>query len=360
MKDVRLQFVVSNTCRFILWVWYRMLTSVGLDRWIPRCSEPWIITAVTCDGDVVCHCTANLKPFVLGEVRSEKITAVWNGPAYARLRENILKGRLPHYRCVGCASLSKHYLTKFLETVDYNQPKLRRLFFEPTALCNLACASCQNKNVIARRRVYELYLEVLESIFKDLAGNGLESIYPYGDGEMFMTSRSTEMLRMTRRYFPDAFILIHTNGLLLKEPSRRTTVVDTVDHIFFSIDGATQAGYERYRRGGDFETAVENMAALIRERDERGLRSPRIDWKYLLFRWNSSDAELNEARRIAKKIGVDRLWFVPTVRPFWGISWKYFLSRKRIEIEQEKIGRIFTDRPFADVKERRFNKEAQQ
>ena len=42
---------------------------------------------------------------------------------------------------------------------------------------------------------------------------------------------------------------------------------------------------------------------------------PFLNWRYILFKWNDSDEEMNEARRLAKEqqIGVDRLcWEVST------------------------------------------------
>ena len=37
---------------------------------------------------------------------------------------------------------------------------------------------------------------------------------------------------------------------------------------------------------------------------------PRIYWKYLLFEWNDSDREINNARKIAKELGIAPVLFV--------------------------------------------------
>ena len=42
---------------------------------------------------------------------------------------------------------------------------------------------------------------------------------------------------------------------------------------------------------------------------------PYLNWRYILFKWNDSDEEMNLARRLATEIGVDRLSWEITDHP---------------------------------------------
>jgi hypothetical protein len=96
----------------------------------------------------------------------------------------------------------------------------------------------------------------------------------------------------------------------LKEVGVRTGLLRSgIDELIVSVDGATQATYEAYRRGGRLDEILEGMRLLRVERDEAGLNRPAIVWRYILFSWNDSDAEMALAERMAGEIGVDRFCF---------------------------------------------------
>ena len=42
---------------------------------------------------------------------------------------------------------------------------------------------------------------------------------------------------------------------------------------------------------------------------------PHLNWRYILFKWNDSDEEMNRARALAAEIGVDRLSWEITDHP---------------------------------------------
>ena len=83
----------------------------------------------------------------------------------------------------------------------------------------------------------------------------------------------------------------------------------------FSIDGAIQANYARYRQRGDLDTALSNLAAMADEKRRAAADVPFLNWRYILFKWNDSDDEMNLARRRAADLGVDRLAWEITDHP---------------------------------------------
>ena len=88
-----------------------------------------------------------------------------------------------------------------------------------------------------------------------------------------------------------------------------------IDEMTFSLDGASQDVYVRYRQRGSFEKSTAMMRAAIDEKRRLGRDVPVINWRYILFNWNDNDREMERARRLAAECGVDRLCWEITDHP---------------------------------------------
>lgn len=82
------------------------------------------------------------------------------------------------------------------------------------------------------------------------------------------------------------------------------------------------------------------MKGLADYRKSQNLAEPFIEWKYLLFNWNDHKWTINKAITLAEKAGLDVISFWPTISPFYGISWRYYLSKFYRNLgEQSWIGK---------------------
>ena len=88
-----------------------------------------------------------------------------------------------------------------------------------------------------------------------------------------------------------------------------------IDEVTFSIDGARPESYVQYRQRGKFDVAMRNLRAMADEKRRPGRDLPYLNWRYILFKWNDSDEEMAEARRLAADLGVDRLCWEITDHP---------------------------------------------
>src|ERR1700751_866227 len=138
----------------------------------------------------------------------------------------------------------------------------------------------------------------------------LEKILFYNFGEPFLHKHAIAFLREVRRCRPDVILHTSTNGLVLTD-----AVIDAIasevlaDRIVFSIDGAYEESYRKYRVNGSLEKALSGMSALVAACQRFGTRKRiEIIWQYILFEWNDSDDELHRARRLAAEIGVPLKW----------------------------------------------------
>jgi hypothetical protein len=123
------------------------------------------------------------------------------------------------------------------------------------------------------------------------------------------------MCEYIKARFPHIYLYTSTNGLAFSEAEARRLVHSGIDEVTFSIDGATQSSYEKYRRRGRFDVALDRLRAMADEKRRTGRDLPFLNWRYILFVWNDSDAEMALARRLAEEAGADRLCWEITDHP---------------------------------------------
>ncbi len=66
----------------------------------------------------------------------------------------------------------------------------------------------------------------------------------------------------------------------------------------------------------------------------------KIIWKYVLFRWNDSKQNIENAVKLAKEAGVDEIYFEKTLRPPCGISYKSYLGIGHVNKIKKFYGKI--------------------
>jgi len=87
-----------------------------------------------------------------------------------------------------------------------------------------------------------------------------------------------------------------------------------LEYLIVSLDGTSKDSYSKYRVRGKFDNVVENMHELIRRRNARGLKTPRVEWQFIVMKQNEHEVRIAEGW--AKKIGVDLLRFIPVGMPY--------------------------------------------
>lgn len=61
--------------------------------------------------------------------------------------------------------------------------------------------------------------------------------------------------------------------------------------------------YSKYRVGGDFSKVIKFLSDL-QESKQRASSQLQVEWKYIFFEWNDSDAEIETAAGLAARLGV--------------------------------------------------------
>ena len=277
----------------------------------------WIynILVVLCDGKVVCGCADpyGLRP--LGDANRQSLQEIWNSRLARTIRADLNQG---HSRfCEPCGLKCPLDPGKEPPQRPESIEHISRLFIEPTVLCNLDCyQSVCNKTsgIVGTREKNMMDMDLFKRLV-DEAGPWLQRLDFFNYGESFVHPRAVEMIEYFKSRFPQPYLYISTNGLMLDESKIDRLVAARVDEITFSVDGADQETYQQYRIGGDFRRVLDLMAYMVRARNASGRELPFINWRYILFRWNDSEEQMNRARELAEKIGVDRLTWEITDHP---------------------------------------------
>ena len=157
---------------------------------------------------------------------------------------------------------------------------------------------------------FDLFTRVI-----DEAGPSLVRIDFFNYGEAFLHKRAVEMCEYIKSAFPQIYLYTSTNGLALTDAQARRLVHSGIDEVTFSIDGATPESYVKYRQRGRFDVAIATLRAMADEKRRSGRDVPFLNWRYILFTWNDSDAEMTRARELAADLGVDRLSWEMTDHP---------------------------------------------
>jgi hypothetical protein len=303
-----------------------------------QCTWPWTTLVMLCDGRIVCGCADPYGKRVLGDARTASLNDIWTGQRIGDLRRDLNAGGSTF--CGDCPlklPLKKDD-TPVVRGLDAGTLP-SRLYIECTAACNISCtqACCAPETGITRTRQagmldFDLFTRVV-----DEAGPSLGRIDFFNYGEAFLHKRAVEMCEYIKTRFPHIYLYTSTNGLALSEAQARRLARSGIDEVTFSLDGASQDAYARYRQRGRLDVALANLRAMADEKRAAGRDLPFLNWRYILFTWNDSDAEMARAREIAGEIGVDRLCWELTDHPEDAYSRRFVPGSPDLEAIRHEI-----------------------
>jgi len=179
--------------------------------------------------------------------------------------------------------------------------------------CNLRCPLCPTGTRELQRPTELMRLATFETILEKIKPYAIEVIL-HNWGEPFLNPEILDIIRAARdggvgTTLSSNLNLVHRGDDFLRE------VVDSgLHHMTVSLDGTTQEVYETYRRGGSLDQVFHNMRTILDYRRAMRRSTPKIEWQFLVFKHNQH--QMDDARRIAEEIGVDRLRFSSAGLPF--------------------------------------------
>jgi MoaA/NifB/PqqE/SkfB family radical SAM enzyme len=180
-------------------------------------------------------------------------------------------------------------------------PRWQYLQVEVTTRCNLpGCVMCPRTAWPERWQAQDLTWETFEALIPSL--KFFSHVHLSGWGEPLLHPRLWDMARILRAQ--GLKVSLTTNGLGLSEEVQ-IRVLEDLDMVAISLDGARAETYERVRPGADFNRVVRQIAGLCSRKRSLGLERPEVVLLFLKMRPNL--AELPEFLRLAASLGVDRV-----------------------------------------------------
>jgi MoaA/NifB/PqqE/SkfB family radical SAM enzyme len=195
----------------------------------------------------------------------------------------------------------KSYLEYCQRVWGLEAPRWHYFQVEVTTRCNLpGCIMCPRTAWPERWQAQDLTWETFEALLPSL--QFFSHIHLSGWGEPLLHPRLWDMVRALRAQ--RVKVSLTTNGLGLNEEVQGL-VLDNLDMIAISLDGARAETYEKIRPGADFHRVTRQIAALCSRRRSLGLEKPEVVLLFLKMRPNLP--ELPGVLRLAASLGVDRV-----------------------------------------------------
>ncbi len=201
----------------------------------------------------------------------EDIDKAWESEELKKVQESILDGSYKYCSKTQCPYLSELLVTGnkpkgFVDKSNFNINDYKsgptNINFAFDRSCNLTCPSCRNVAIMADGTELEFIDNTINKIV-DIYGKNMTMLYLSGTADPFASKSIRKLLlNFDRKKFPKVnHIHLHTNALLLTEKmwNSLSHIHDLIKTIEISIDAANEETYKIVRRGGDWQTLLNNL-----------------------------------------------------------------------------------------------------
>lgn len=193
--------------------------------------------------------------------------------------------------------------TTWLDSVVHARPTHYNI--ATSVVCNIKCVFCPRQTMLAE----------VGDTFGYLTAEHFDSVAPYLDsalrtgmfglGEPFLNPRFFDFLKAAKAH--GTYCMTSSHGMSLKPRIVDKILDGGLDELCVSIDGASARTTNFLRNGADFDTIVRQVTDLIRRRNERGQKHPRVHVSFTVSKYNVW--EMPAAVRLVARMGADRIAF---------------------------------------------------
>ncbi len=196
------------------------------------------------------------------------------------------------------------------------------LIIDPTNFCNLRCPLCPTGVQNLGRKQSMMSLDCFKRYF-DPHIPYLFEVYLHNWGESLLNKQTYDMIAYAQANNVGTNLSSNLSALNSEDLDR---LIDSgLEYLVVSLDGASEETYSKYRVRGKFDRVIHNMRELVARRNKRGLKTPVIEWQFIVMKHN--EHEVATAERLAAEWGVDLVRFIPVGLPY------DFKNRKALQDE---------------------------
>ncbi|MFZ2396436.1 MAG: radical SAM protein [Smithella sp.] len=180
---------------------------------------------------------------------------------------------------------------------------LKQIHIPVTDICNLSCSMCPRNTDRYPTGASHMAEGVFEALLEELPNVSCVMIMALGEPLLYphvveVVSRCQERLPVTGE------VGITTNATLLNDIMARDLLKAGLGFLYASVDGATQATYERYRVGASFAETCSNIMCFTKLVREYG-SSCRTMMNFVMMDGNVD--EIPAFVRLAAALGVENV-----------------------------------------------------
>ncbi len=268
-----------------------------------RCPRPFDTVLIDKQGSCyACECQSWL-PQSIGNLQIQELSEILQSKMAEQLQSSITDATYRYCNNRQCAWL----LDKNPPPWRTQQPerKIKHLRLAIDDSCNLRCPSCR-KDLIFHKEgsAYQLGIRLADRINEWLYS------YPHplqvhigSDGDPFASHVYRHFMEQTPERDNIKYSIL-TNALMFKEFHTRVPyVIDNLEELGVSIDGASKATYEKLRLGGKWEKVLEGLECISKLKQER-------DFRFILHFVVQKENyhEMEDIIELGRQYGADRVW----------------------------------------------------
>jgi MoaA/NifB/PqqE/SkfB family radical SAM enzyme len=183
-----------------------------------------------------------------------------------------------------------------------SQLRPAKLRLEAAGVCQLRCPSCPTASGTVRQQLGDKLLEP-DQLAKLLQENPwVKEVELSNWGEIFLNPHLLQILEVAHQYGVGLTADNGANFNRVSDEVLQGLVRFQFRSINCSIDGATQATYQIYRRRGNLHQVLANLERLNDYKKLHQSQLPKLRWQFIAFEHNLH--EIEAARELAAKLNM--------------------------------------------------------
>jgi len=245
-----------------------------------------------------CECTSWL-PQSIGNLQIKSLEEIIGSDMHQHLQSSITDGTYRYCNEHQCSYLKAN-------AVLHGQPeRIQHLRLAIDDSCNLRCPSCRKSMVFHKEgSAYNLGIRLADKI-NDWLHNYEHPIQVHigSDGDPFASHVYRHFMEQTPKRDKIKYSIL-TNGLMFREFHGKVPhVINNLQELGVSIDGASKETYERLRLGGRWEKILDGLDCMAEQKQKHG-------FEFILHFVVQKDNyhEMEDIIHLGKQYGADRVW----------------------------------------------------
>lgn len=176
----------------------------------------------------------------------------------------------------------------------------RNISIEPINACNLHCDFCSSPPDLIERPKCAMQLEEFK-LSIDKIKDYTHHIWLFLAGEPYLNPKFSEMVSYATKN--NLHTTTSSNANLIDKITAQKIVASGLDKLIVSLDGTDDETYRKMRKGGDYQTVINAIKFINKEKKIQNKLKPQIELQFIFSKVNQHQKD--EFEKISQSLGVD-------------------------------------------------------